>query len=341
MKDSTEYVNELASEAAAFNQRISERRAIGFVPDIRRAVKSDYFYKSFWRDPHYVHLYLGWVIENHLTFLRKYAPPGAQVLDVGCGAGYFALELARNGYHVIGFDIAEKAIEAARETLAGNPYTEGFGSLRYEVSSLLEAKGCYDAVFVSGVLHHLPDVNRAVAHLNLLLRDDGVVVAYEPCHERWRKADAAQVALIRGLLSLTGHWYEKPTDAGAFKASQAFDQFVRDIHVEYITERDKSESGGQSPLDNSADGDQILAALRREFTILEQLPAVSFIYRLLGGLRGDEKRIHRIADFLALYDHYAVQQGFMQPNTFYVVAKKAPRADKRQIDQREAIMPNA
>jgi hypothetical protein len=48
-KDSTEYVNELASEAAAFNQRISERRAIGFVPDIRRAVKSDYFYKSFWR----------------------------------------------------------------------------------------------------------------------------------------------------------------------------------------------------------------------------------------------------------------------------------------------------
>jgi hypothetical protein len=57
---------------------------------------------------------------------------------------------------------AEKAIEAARETLAGNPYTEGFGSLRYEVSSLLEAKGCYDAVFVSGVLHHLPDVNRAV-----------------------------------------------------------------------------------------------------------------------------------------------------------------------------------
>ena len=76
MKDSTEYVNELASEAAAFNQRISERRAIGFVPDIRRVVKSDYFYKSFWRDPHYVHLYLGWVIENHLAFLRKYAPPG-------------------------------------------------------------------------------------------------------------------------------------------------------------------------------------------------------------------------------------------------------------------------
>ena len=322
MKDPTQNLNELAGEAAAFNQRISERRAIGFVHDIRRSVKSDFFYKSFWRDPHYVRLYLGWVIDNHLAFLRKHALPQAKILDVGCGTGYFSLELARNGYHVVGFDIAEKAIAVARETLASNPYAEGFGSLRYEVSSLLDAKGRYDVVFVSGVLHHLPKINRAVAHLSSLLKDEGVVVAYEPCHERWQEFDAVQVALIRGLLWLTGHWYEEPSSPDALRASQAFDDFVRDIHVEYVTERDKNEPDGQSPLDNSASGDEILAALGQEFTILEQLPAVSFIYRLLGGLRGDEERIYRIADFLALYDHYSVKKGFMRPNTFYVVAKK-------------------
>ena len=322
MSDHDQDRDEIAAEAASFNQRISERRAMGFVPDIRRSVKSDYFYKSFWRDPHYVGLYLGRMIDCYLTLLRKHAPPRASILDVGCGTGHFALELARNGYHVVGFDIAEKAIAAARETLENNPYTEGFGSLRYEVSSLLDAKGLYDVVFASGVLHHSPDVNRSVGHLASLLKDDGIVVAYEPCHERWQRADAAQVALIRSLLRLTGHWYEEPADPDALRASHAFEQLVDDIHVEYVTERDKNEGGGQSPLDNSVTGDQILAALGQQFTILERLAGVSFIYRLLGGLRGDEGRIHRIADFLAMYDHYAVEQGLMQPNTFYVVARK-------------------
>lgn len=322
MSDSPRKADEVAEEAAAFNQRISERRAIGFVPDIRRSNKSDYFYKSFWRDPHYVRLYLGRMMDNHLAILRKHAPPHACILDVGCGAGYFALELARNGYHVVGFDIAEQAIAAARETLASNQYTEGFGSLRYEVSSLLDARGHYDVVFMSGVMHHVPELNSCVAKLSALLKDDGIVVAHEPCHERWQHGDAAQVALIRGLLWLTGHWYEEPADAADLRTLHAFDQFVRDIHIEYVTERDKNEVRGQSPLDNSASGDQILAALGSQFTILENLPSASFMYRLLGGLRGDEKRIHQIADFLALYDQYAVEQGFIQPNYFYVVAKK-------------------
>lgn len=313
---------ELSEEAAAFNRRISERQQEGFVPDIRRAVKSEYFYKSFWRDPHYVGLYLGRMVEIHLALLRRYAPPHARVLDAGCGTGYFALELARAGYHVVGFDIADKAIAAARETLASNPYTQGFGSLRYDVSSFLEARGRYDAVFMSGVLHHFQDLGSAVSHLHSLLEEGGVLVAYEPCHERWQRADAAQVALIRGLLWLTGYWYEPPDDADALRQTDAFDRWVGDVHTEYVTERDKSETGGQSPHDNAALGSEIMAALGEHFTILENLPGVAFIYRLLGGLRGDENRLHRIADFLTLYDRYAVDRGFLQPNGFYVVARK-------------------
>ena len=40
-------VDSLAEEAAAFDQRITERRQAGYVPDLRRAVKCDYFYKRF------------------------------------------------------------------------------------------------------------------------------------------------------------------------------------------------------------------------------------------------------------------------------------------------------
>lgn len=41
-------------------------------------------------------------------------PPGARVLDVGCGAGRHSLELARRGYRPFGVDISPGLIEVAR-----------------------------------------------------------------------------------------------------------------------------------------------------------------------------------------------------------------------------------
>ena len=42
-------MKELSEEAQAFDSRIGERLSAGFIPDLRRAVKCDHFYKSFWR----------------------------------------------------------------------------------------------------------------------------------------------------------------------------------------------------------------------------------------------------------------------------------------------------
>ena len=51
----------LVEEADAFDRRIRQRVAAGFVPDLRRAVRCEHFYKSFWRDPQFIDLYLGGV----------------------------------------------------------------------------------------------------------------------------------------------------------------------------------------------------------------------------------------------------------------------------------------
>ena len=41
--------------------------------------------------------------------------PGARVLDVGCGPGRHALELARRGFQVVGVDISQTFVDLARE----------------------------------------------------------------------------------------------------------------------------------------------------------------------------------------------------------------------------------
>ncbi|SFS77995.1 class I SAM-dependent methyltransferase [Marininema halotolerans] len=42
-------------------------------------------------------------------------PAGAQMLDVGCGAGNEAIFLATQSYHVIGVDFSEEALKIAKE----------------------------------------------------------------------------------------------------------------------------------------------------------------------------------------------------------------------------------
>ena len=104
------------AEDKAFTNRIKLRVSKGFVSDLRDLKKTKSFYKSFWRHPHYAKNMVGvmsdYYIKNFKTKLKK----GSKILDLGCGPGYFSLELARNGFDVTGVDISEGAISEAIKT---------------------------------------------------------------------------------------------------------------------------------------------------------------------------------------------------------------------------------
>ena len=309
---------DLINEAESFDRRIRERIDAGFIPDIRRAKKCDYFYKSFWRDPHFINLYMGEIIRRFISMISKHGGTNLSILDVGCGAGYVSLELARAGYRVKGIDISGEAIAVAKETLSTNSYTEGFGSLEYEVSSLENASDMCDVILFSGVLHHFPDIDNAVKKSLTLLPKNGLLVCHEPCHEIWRLEDAAQVALLRLLLSLVGSWYEEYKSENL--TMEGFKEFAKEIHREYLEERDRNESA-QSPNDNSCPGSRILSVLRESLIEIEYQPSVSFIYRMLGGLRGQDHTVKDVSTLLSTFDRFGVESGFLRPNAFFFVGR--------------------
>ena len=112
--------------------------------------------------------------EYHLMpFLRRVvaAANGGRVLEIGCSMGMDTAELARLGAQVVGVDLSPKSIEVARRhfQIAGLQ-----AELRVANAESLDfPDASFAAVYSFGVLHHTPDIDKAIAEVHRVLRPGG------------------------------------------------------------------------------------------------------------------------------------------------------------------------
>ena len=107
--------------------------------------------------------------------LRAMLPPlsGLDVLDLGCGFGYFAQwAVSAGAAEVVGLDLSEKMLDVARRNCAGLP-------VRFERADLETAQlgsNAYDLVFSSLAVHYLADFDGFCARVRQALRPGGHLV---------------------------------------------------------------------------------------------------------------------------------------------------------------------
>ncbi len=110
-------------------------------------------------------------------------PPGARVLEAGCGTGAQTVLLARNNpaAEILSVDRAADSLASARRAIA----EAALANVRFEQADLLRLPypaGRFDAVFVCFVLEHMADPPAALAELKRVLRPGGSITVIEGDH---------------------------------------------------------------------------------------------------------------------------------------------------------------
>ena len=111
---------------------------------------------------------------------------GERVLDIACGNGQFAREMARNGASVIAFDFSATFIERAQQ----HSETEGITGIDYRVADATEEQQLrslgdrdFDAAVCTMALMDIPLIEPLLATLPSLLKPGGrfVFSVMHPC----------------------------------------------------------------------------------------------------------------------------------------------------------------
>jgi 2-polyprenyl-3-methyl-5-hydroxy-6-metoxy-1,4-benzoquinol methylase len=104
--------------------------------------------------------------------LLRRLPPGAQVLEVGCGSGQLAACLKKKGLNVEVTDISRDILDEIKRLHSIDGYC---GSLEE-----IEFSHVYDAIILNNVLEHLPDPVQTLKRAEQLLTPRGLVFIEVP-----------------------------------------------------------------------------------------------------------------------------------------------------------------
>lgn len=191
------YNEKITQEAVFWGEFEEEANKFG-IPwwcDLRRATKLSKAVCGWMYDPKIEEILRGFYKNKLIETASKVK---GNVLDIGCGAGWLSLELARNGMDVDSFEISNKRIEIAKEYLKNNPFKEGFGSINYQIEDINKVrleKDKYQSVVSWDTLHHIPAIYRVVKEIYDSLKPNGCFVIYD--HIGLRRRNRVLIRILR------------------------------------------------------------------------------------------------------------------------------------------------
>jgi len=122
---------------------------------------------------------------NVANLLRDTRPEGKRILDIGCGIGGPALEMASAyGAEVVGIDLEAPLIERANADAAARGLEDQCQFQTVSMGALPFPDESFDIVISSGAITQTPDKHELFAEISRVLRRGGHLSCYE-----WMRSD--------------------------------------------------------------------------------------------------------------------------------------------------------
>lgn len=100
----------------------------------------------------------------------------SKILELACGIRCDGIELAKAGFKVFETDIAEEAVNQARNIYEKLGLSDKGEFLVCDAEKMPFADGYFDAVFISASFHHLPNPQAALLEMKRVAKPKGLVI---------------------------------------------------------------------------------------------------------------------------------------------------------------------
>lgn len=107
---------------------------------------------------------------NYLKKIENIVPSKENILEIGCGNGFFLQKALEMGYkNIYGIEPSNKAIQMAPESIKDNIINDIFDTKYFK-------KDFFDVICFFQVIEHIVDVNKFLIDCRYCLRENGVIL---------------------------------------------------------------------------------------------------------------------------------------------------------------------
>ena len=138
--------------------------------------------------------------ERRVKMLSSHLCVGMNVLELGCGTGYFTRELAHSGAHIVAVDVSPELLEVARAGCSPP-------NVSYEIQNacaMTYRDSHFDSVVGSSVLHHL-EIKEALREIYRVLKPGGHfsisdIILEGEIPDKWKEVAELHAGCISGAI---------------------------------------------------------------------------------------------------------------------------------------------
>jgi arsenite methyltransferase len=174
--------------------------------------------------------------ERKKSITREHLRPDARVLELGCGTGTLALEMASHAGHIQAMDISAEMLRIANQKreaqgITNVTFRQGTldGGHPYQPES-------FDSVWAYSILHLVPDRRRVLATLFDLLEPGGSLIASSVClGDAWVPYRPIIAGMRRFGKAPAVHIHSRQTLFRELRETGFVDVTERDVGAEKVT----------------------------------------------------------------------------------------------------------